>query len=416
MLQQRVGTSDHVAEGSIVFFLQQPLHGGVHAGNLAASSDLLVVVEPILGLGHARDGKLAAPELFNIFRVLRRRHQLVMATADEVQQVAQELRYVRGTDKVLETKLANAATQKDPKVLLVENAEIFVRALQQAIAVIVKRGGVDAFAAEQVTNSLSHFRCGIPGVGEGDDFVRAGMGLLDQVGNPVRENGRLAGSRARNHEHGPLDMLYGLELAIVRYERQLSGVRLHEGHFPPSISSAPLEESGGESKNGFPDVGTGFLLRRYGSFPRAQLRSNEDEPDCLAEPNRCHAVNVEPQMPDSNPSNDEQRNDTAVDGDTAAESSVPQRGDRPKNDCHRGTHRINSREGLIDLENAVDHNLPLMRGGRNIPDHVLPNTRDDESADRGSDDHRHAREAEGDDCGEGDPVDGGQSPCEAAST
>src|ERR1017187_5245776 len=98
----------------------------------------------------------------------------------------------------------------------------------------------------------------------------------------------------------------------------------------------------------------GLLLRDTSRLPRAQLGSNEDEPDDLAEHNNCHAVDVEPQVTDADAKNDEWGNDAAVDGDSAAESSVPQRGDAPKNDCDRGGHGINARESLIDLKDAVD--------------------------------------------------------------
>jgi hypothetical protein len=56
----------------------------------------------------------------------------------------------------------------------------------------------------------------------------------------------------------------------------------------------------------------------------------------LAEHNNCHALDVEPQVTDADANNDEWGNDAAVDGDSAAESSVPQSGDGPKNDCDRG--------------------------------------------------------------------------------
>ncbi|PYX30491.1 MAG: hypothetical protein DMG80_12195 [Acidobacteria bacterium] len=79
-------------------------------------------------------------------------------------------------------------------------------------------------------------------------------------------------------------------------------------------------------------------------------------------------------------------------------------------------HRINAREGLIDLKNALDHNLPLMLGGRNIEHHVLHYSRNDESADRRGDDDRDAREAVGHDGSEGEPIGGGHASGEATST
>src|SRR5271169_820930 len=124
-------------------------------------------------------------------------------------------------------------------------------------------------------------------------------------------------------------------------------------------------------------------------------------------------MDVEPQVTDSDAKNDDWGNDAAVDGDTTGESSVPQRGNGPKNDCGRAGHGINAREGLIDLKDAVDHNLPLVRSVSNIADHVLHKIRDGESADRGGDHDGNACEAVGDDASEGDPVGGGDASCEA---
>jgi hypothetical protein len=135
----------------------------------------------------------------------------------------------------------------------------------------------------------------------------------------------------------------------------------------------------------------------------------------LAEHNNCHAMDIDPQVTDADAKNGEWGNDAAVDGDTMAESSVPQRGDGPKNNCDRGGHGINARESLIDLKDAVDHNLPLVRSVSNIADHVLHEIRDGESADRRGDHDGNASEAVGDDGGEGDPVGGGNAPCQAAS-
>ncbi len=127
-------------------------------------------------------------------------------------------------------------------------------------------------------------------------------------------------------------------------------------------------------------------------------------------------MDIESQVTDADAKDDEWGYDAAVDGGTLAETSVAERGDRPENNCHRRGHRINARERLIDLKNSVDHNLPLVGGGRNIADHVLQNTRNDESADRRGDDDGDARETVGDDRSEGDPVGGGRAPREAAST
>src|SRR5437763_6521723 len=98
--------------------------------------------------------------------------------------------------------------------------------------------------------------------------------------------------------------------------------------------------------------------------PRAQLISHHDEPDRLREQNKRHAMNVEPQVAHADRNHDERRNEPAIGGDTSAESSVAQGGGGPENNCERSSDRINSTEGLIDLKNTVNHDLPLTRIGR----------------------------------------------------
>ncbi len=119
-------------------------------------------------------------------------------------------------------------------------------------------------------------------------------------------------------------------------------------------------------------------------------------------------------MADADANNDEGGDDATVDGDSAAKSSVAQRGDRPQNNCERGGNGINASEGLIDLKNGGNHDLPVAGGGRNVADHVLQDVRDDESADRRGDYDGDARETASDDCSEGDPVGGGQAPRQPA--
>ena len=57
------------------------------------------------------------------------RDQFVVAAADKLQQVVQELGDIGGADVVFEMQFADAAAQVDPEILVVENAEVFVDAL-----------------------------------------------------------------------------------------------------------------------------------------------------------------------------------------------------------------------------------------------------------------------------------------------
>lgn len=93
-------------------------------------------------------------------------------------------------------------------------------------------------------------------------------------------------------------------------------------------------------------------------------------------------MDVEAEVTDANSNDDKRGYNAAVNGDTPPKSSIPQRGDGPKNDCERSCDRKNARKGLIDLKNSGNHDLPLMLIGNSIPQHMLQNVRDNESADR----------------------------------
>ncbi len=126
-MQQGMRARDHVAEGAEILFLQPALHGGEDAGDLAAAAQNLGILEDVLGFHDARHGNFAAFQALDVSRVFFGRDQFVVAAADELQQVVQELGNVGGADVVLEMQLANAAAQVDPEIFFVEDAEILVR-------------------------------------------------------------------------------------------------------------------------------------------------------------------------------------------------------------------------------------------------------------------------------------------------
>ena len=93
------------------------LHGGEYAGNLAAAAENLGVIEDVLGFRNARDGNFFALQAFHVLRVLFGRDQFVVAAADELQQVVQELGNIGGADVVFEMQIrgcGGAGRSRDP--------------------------------------------------------------------------------------------------------------------------------------------------------------------------------------------------------------------------------------------------------------------------------------------------------------
>src|SRR5579864_4635749 len=122
-----MGPRDHVAECSEVLLFEPALHRREDAGDLMAASDDLGIVEDILRLGDARHRHFAALKRLHVVRVSLGRDEFVMAAIHEFEQVAEELTDIRRSDEMLETKFADSTAEIDPQILLIENAEIFVR-------------------------------------------------------------------------------------------------------------------------------------------------------------------------------------------------------------------------------------------------------------------------------------------------
>ncbi len=164
-----------MAESAEILFVQPAFHGGEYAGDLAAAAEDFFVFKGDLGFDDARDGDFFALQALHVLGVLFGRDQFVVTAADEIQQVVQELGNIGGADVVLETQFANAATEVDPEILVVEDSEILVHALQQVEAIVVESGGVHIPTANQLGDAITHLPGGIDGVGQREDFVRLGV-------------------------------------------------------------------------------------------------------------------------------------------------------------------------------------------------------------------------------------------------
>ena len=70
--------------------------------------------------------------------------------------------------------------------------------------------------AHEPRNSLLHLTRRLIGEGDGDDVVRAYVSLADEVGNPLRQRIRLAGSRAGEDQNGALVIKNRLLLRLVQ--------------------------------------------------------------------------------------------------------------------------------------------------------------------------------------------------------
>ena len=175
----------------------------------------------VFRLAHARDGQLAALEAADVFGVPLRADQFVVAAPHEIQQVVEKLADIRRPHKVIQAQFANAFAEVDPEVLVVKHSELLAAAGQQFVAIGVKgsnlqTGGVRP--AEFGFNPLPHLPGRIFGVSDGEDLVGANPGIANQAGNASDEDGGFARARPCDHQHGPVDMLDSLALAVIEFE------------------------------------------------------------------------------------------------------------------------------------------------------------------------------------------------------
>src|SRR5258708_12971316 len=118
---------------------------------------------------------------------------------------------------MLEMKLMDSLAQVDPEILLVEHAKASSRALQKVEAIVVKGCRMNRFAQKRA-NLGAHLRGGSHRIGEGEHFLRFGVPLFDEVGNPVDQHRCLACACAVAYQHPSVNMLHLLSLLLLRVD------------------------------------------------------------------------------------------------------------------------------------------------------------------------------------------------------
>jgi hypothetical protein len=108
----------------------------------------------------------------------------------------------------------NPLAQVNPKIFIVEHAEIFAGPLEQLEAIIVKGGGMNLFA-EKRAHSITHLPRSSHGIGEREHLLRLRVLLLDKAGSTVDEDRSFSRTGARDHQHGAVNVVDRFALAII---------------------------------------------------------------------------------------------------------------------------------------------------------------------------------------------------------
>jgi hypothetical protein len=81
----------------------------------------------------------------------------------------------------------------------------------------MERGGRN-FVAKERAHAISHLAGSGHGIGEGEDFLRLRVSLLNQTGNAMDENRRFAGAGACYNQHRSVNVVDRFALPIVGKE------------------------------------------------------------------------------------------------------------------------------------------------------------------------------------------------------
>ena len=108
----------------------------------------------------------------------------------------------------------NSFAEIDPEVFIVEDAKIFSRALQKAVAIVMEGGGMN-FLAEERGDAIPHLAGRSHRVCEGENLIRPGVSLLNKPGNAMNEDGCFAGTGTCDHQHRPVNMVDRFALTII---------------------------------------------------------------------------------------------------------------------------------------------------------------------------------------------------------
>src|SRR5262249_47592503 len=155
---------------------------------------------------------------------LRGVDQFFMAAVKEVAQIVKKLSEVGSLDETFQPELLDPLPQKNVHVLGQEHEEILLAALQDAKAICVKGSRPDGSTPSQpAIHAGFQFGGGVLSEGDGQDFVRPGVALLDQPGDAFHQHRSFSGAGAGQHQHRPMRMLDSL--ALLRVGDDLGGHR-----------------------------------------------------------------------------------------------------------------------------------------------------------------------------------------------
>src|SRR5689334_8703733 len=177
---------------------------------------------------HSRHADFSPGKSVYILLISFRSYQLILATAQKIQQIVQKLTHIGSTGVMRKIQFTNAPSKENPKVLIVEHPKLSPRAVEQSVAVGVESLGMQLRRIvlwQGFAYTLAHFSGGIVGVSKGENLVRFGMAFADQVSNTLNKNRSLACPCPGNDQQWSVDML-DCDLLLLIRNKLSNGIRL----------------------------------------------------------------------------------------------------------------------------------------------------------------------------------------------
>jgi hypothetical protein len=74
---------------------------------------------------------------------------------------------------------------------------------------------VDGGALQFFSDASHHFRSGIVGIGERNNFIRASVTFANEISHALRQDGSLSSAGARDHQHRTINVSDSLPLPFI---------------------------------------------------------------------------------------------------------------------------------------------------------------------------------------------------------
>src|SRR5437868_4704467 len=216
------GCGNHLPVEDPAVFAENGFYGGENAGNLVATREDFIASRLVsfFEFSNARQRKVALSQTLDVSRIVSGGPHVVVAAIEELEQVMQKFSGIAGLAEVMQVERTDVLAQVDPQIFFLDVFEILACAAQHALAITVDGVGLNVFrrSGSLDPDPFLQFTCGVSHVRDTKNLAGSSKLLANESRDALHQNGRLAGTSARNHQHGAALVLDGQLLLRIRGE------------------------------------------------------------------------------------------------------------------------------------------------------------------------------------------------------